>query len=53
MARKKKADNVEVAETNDFTSDLIKSLNKERGTRVAYNLSVDDVMIVQNLQLSS
>ena len=42
MARKKKADNIEVAETNDFTSDLIKSLNKERGTRVAYNLSVDD-----------
>ena len=42
MARKKKADNVEVTETNDFTSDLIKSLNKERGTRVAYNLSVDD-----------
>ena len=42
MARKKKADKVEVAETNDFTSDLIKSLNKERGTRVAYNLSVDD-----------
>ena len=42
MARKKKTDKVEVAETNDFTSDLIKSLNKERGTRVAYNLSVDD-----------
>ena len=42
MARKKKADKVEVAETNDFTSDLIKSLNKERGARVAYNLSVDD-----------
>ena len=27
---------------DDFTSDLIKSLNKERGTRVAYNLSCDD-----------
>lgn len=26
---------------DDFTSDLIKSLNKERGTRVAYNLSCD------------
>lgn len=26
---------------DDFTSDLIKSLNKERGTRVAYNLSTD------------
>ena len=28
--------------TDDFTSDLIKSLNKERGTRVAYNLSCDE-----------
>jgi RecA/RadA recombinase len=27
---------------NDFTSDLIKSLNKEHGTRVAYNLSIDE-----------
>ena len=26
----------------DFTSDLIASLNKDHGTRVAYNLSVDD-----------
>jgi len=26
---------------DDFTSDLIKSLNKERGSRVAYNLSTD------------
>ena len=26
----------------DFTEDLIKSLNKEHGTRVAYNLSVDE-----------
>jgi recombination protein RecA len=26
----------------DFTSDLIKSLNKEQGSRVAYNLSVDE-----------
>ena len=26
----------------DFTSDLIKSLNKEHGTRVAYNLSTDE-----------
>ena len=28
--------------TDDFTADLIKSLNKERGSRVAYNLSTDD-----------
>ena len=27
---------------DDFTADLIKSLNKERGTRVAYNLSTDE-----------
>ena len=26
----------------DFTADLIKSLNKDHGARVAYNLSVDD-----------
>ena len=29
-------------ESKDFTSELIKSLNKEHGTRVAYNLSCDD-----------
>ncbi len=44
MARKKKSD--PVVETNveaeDFTSDLIKALNKERGNRVAYNLSTDE-----------
>tara|TARA_A100001011_G_scaffold361402_1_gene409488 strand:- start:3105 stop:4295 length:1191 start_codon:yes stop_codon:yes gene_type:complete len=27
---------------DDFTSDLIKSLNKEHGSRVAYNLSTDE-----------
>ena len=27
--------------TNDFTDDLIKSLNKEHGSRVAYNLAYD------------
>ena len=40
MARKKKSKEVE--QLDDFTSDLIKSLNKERGTRVAYNLSTDE-----------
>ena len=29
-------------DVKDFTSDLIQSLNKEHGTRVAYNLSQDD-----------
>ena len=39
MARsKKKNDSVQ----DDFTVDLIKSLNKERGSRVAYNLSTDE-----------
>jgi recombination protein RecA len=28
--------------TDDFTSDLIKSLNKDHGSRVAYNLSTDE-----------
>lgn len=27
---------------DDFTKDLIKSLNKEQGSRVAYNLSIDE-----------
>jgi len=31
-----------VKKSEDFTSDLIKSLNKENGSRVAYNLSEDD-----------
>ena len=29
-------------DTNDFTDDLIKSLNKEHGSRVAYNLAYDE-----------
>ena len=29
------------SETNDFTDDLIKSLNKEHGSKVAYNLAYD------------
>jgi recombination protein RecA len=41
MANKKKT-KVDAPETNDFTGDLIKSLNKEHGSRVAYNLAVDD-----------
>ncbi len=36
MAKKKTVD------TDDFTSDLIKQLNKEAGNRVAYNLENDD-----------
>ncbi len=37
MAKKKNKEPLD-----DFTSDLIKSLNKERGSRVAYNLSTDE-----------
>ena len=40
MPKKKKTKEVE--HLDDFTSDLIKSLNKERGNRVAYNLSTDE-----------
>lgn len=29
-------------EVQDFTADLIKSLNKEHGSKIAYNLSVDE-----------
>lgn len=36
MAKKKSSENEE------FTSELIKSLNKEHGSRVAYNLATDD-----------
>jgi recombination protein RecA len=39
MAKKKKAED---SNTSDFTGDLIKALNKEHGSRVAYNLAVDD-----------
>ena len=46
MAKSKTKDNKKQSEAkeelNDFTADLIKSLNKERGTRVAYNLSTDE-----------
>ena len=31
-----------MAKSDDFTADLIKSLNKEQGSRVAYNLAYDE-----------
>ena len=31
-----------MSKNDDFTKDLIKSLNKEQGSRVAYNLAVDE-----------
>jgi recombination protein RecA len=39
MAKKK---NNKAEDTSDFTVDLIKSLNKEHGSRVAYNLAYDE-----------
>lgn len=42
MARKKKVTEETKADLDDFANDLIKSLNKEQGGRVAYNLSCDD-----------
>jgi recombination protein RecA len=44
LAKKKKdlEEKEEKSNLEDFTADLIKSLNKESGTRVAYNLSVDE-----------
>ena len=43
MARKKKSKKESSApKTGDFTSSLISSLNKEHGSRVAYNLAIED-----------
>lgn len=43
MARKKKAKKADSSpKTGDFTSSLISALNKEHGSRVAYNLAVED-----------
>ena len=41
MPRKKKTEK-EKTPQDDFTSELIKSLNKDHGSRVAYNLSEDE-----------
>ena len=42
MAKRKKTISSEEKRTDDFTSDLISSLNKELGERVAYNLAYDE-----------
>ena len=43
MARKKKEKKTKASSgTGDFTSSLISALNKEHGSRVAYNLAVED-----------
>ena len=43
MARKKKTAKTKASSgTGDFTSSLISALNKEHGSRVAYNLAVED-----------
>ena len=46
MARKKKNKVEFTSNKDDFTSDLIKSLNKEQGSRVAYNLAEDEAPTV-------
>lgn len=46
MARKKKKEEQIINNKDDFTSDLIKSLNKEQGNRVAYNLAEDEAPTV-------
>lgn len=46
MARKKKKEEQIISNKDDFTSDLIKSLNKEQGSRVAYNLAEDEAPTV-------
>jgi recombination protein RecA len=46
MARKKKKEVTFTSNKDDFTSDLIKSLNKEQGSRVAYNLAEDEAPTV-------
>ena len=38
---------------DNFTKDLIKSLNKESGTRIAYNLSVDEAPTTVNRWIST
>jgi recombination protein RecA len=40
-------------QTDDFAADLIKSINKERGARVAYNLAVDDSPTIVKRWISS
>jgi len=42
MARKKKVVKEEKTDLDEFASDLIRSLNKEQGSRVAYNLGTDE-----------
>jgi RecA/RadA recombinase len=44
MAKTKKPEKVSknVKVPADFTADLIKSLNKDHGSRIAFNLSVDE-----------
>lgn len=42
MAKAKKDVEAVKDDVNDFTGDLIRSLNKEFGSRIAYNLSEDE-----------
>jgi len=42
MAKQTKQDSVNLSEADDVSKSLIKHLNKEFGTRIAYNLSCDE-----------
>lgn len=42
MKKKPVAETAAAGEAEDFTTDLIKSLNKEHGSRIAYNLASDE-----------
>ena len=42
MSKQKKNNGKNIKKTEDFTADLISSLNKEHGARVAYNLAYDE-----------
>ena len=42
MAKQTKQDSVNLSEADDVSKSLIKHLNKESGTRIAYNLSCDE-----------
>ena len=46
MAKKEKNDEIVTSNIDDIASDLIKTINKEFGARIAYNLSVDDAPTV-------
>ena len=39
--------------SDDFTKDLIKSLNKDHGSRVAYNLAEDGILFEGGMSIQA